>query len=144
MDILIKALSTSDDIEWDFFLVLKWDMQHMSNLQHKYTQCEQQRDRNGVDGLQQELVDCSLGREYYMREMGLWGCFIFSTKTKIGLVNQHCSTLFGFQFAVSSRQCTCGAYCTCYNRKNQCNIWKANLIAESVKLDCSWQFSDYE
>lgn len=76
MGILIKALSTSDDIERDFFIRwmgLKLDMRsrkHMSDLRYKYTRCEQQRDRDGIARLDQELLDCSLGIEHYMREMG--------------------------------------------------------------------------
>ncbi|MCI4382340.1 hypothetical protein PGIGA_G00013710, partial [Pangasianodon gigas] len=76
MVILIKALSTSDDTERAFFLRwlgLKLDMRsrkHMSNLRHKYTRCEQQKDRDAIAQLDQELLDCSLGIEHYMREMG--------------------------------------------------------------------------
>ncbi|XP_053488098.1 up-regulator of cell proliferation-like [Ictalurus furcatus] len=74
MDILIKALSNSD--ERDFFLRwlgLKLDMRsrkHMSNLRHKYIECEQKKDKDGIARLDQELLDCSLGIEHYMREMG--------------------------------------------------------------------------
>ncbi|XP_060790822.1 up-regulator of cell proliferation-like [Neoarius graeffei] len=76
MDILIKALSTSDDIERNFFLRwlgLKLDMRsrkHISDLRHKYTKCEQQKDRDGMTRIDQELLDCSLGIEHYMREIG--------------------------------------------------------------------------
>ncbi|KAB5561974.1 hypothetical protein PHYPO_G00012640 [Pangasianodon hypophthalmus] len=76
MDILIKTLSTSDDTERAFFLRwlgLKLDLRsrkHMANLRHKYTRCEQQKDRDAIARLDQELLDCSLGIEHYMREMG--------------------------------------------------------------------------
>ncbi|XP_053538766.1 up-regulator of cell proliferation [Ictalurus punctatus] len=76
MDILIKALSNSDDIERAFFLRwlgLKLDMRSrkdMSNLRKEYSKCEQQKDRDGIVRIDQELLDCSLGIEHYMREMG--------------------------------------------------------------------------
>ncbi|XP_053488102.1 up-regulator of cell proliferation-like [Ictalurus furcatus] len=76
MDILIKALSNSDNTERDFFLRwlgLKLDMRsrkHMSNLRHKYKECEQKKDKHSIAQLDQELLDCSLGIEHYMREMG--------------------------------------------------------------------------
>ncbi|XP_058255682.1 up-regulator of cell proliferation-like isoform X1 [Hemibagrus wyckioides] len=76
MDILIKALSTSDDTEQAFFLKwlgLKLDMRsrkQMSELRHKYAQCEQKKDRDAIARLDQELLDSSLGIEHYMREMG--------------------------------------------------------------------------
>ncbi|XP_053489620.1 up-regulator of cell proliferation-like, partial [Ictalurus furcatus] len=76
MDILIKALSASDDTERAFFLRwlgLKLDMRSrkdMSNLRHKYTKCEQQKDKDAIVRLDQELLDCSLGIEHYLREMG--------------------------------------------------------------------------
>ncbi|XP_017331395.1 up-regulator of cell proliferation-like [Ictalurus punctatus] len=74
MDILVKALSKSD--ERDFFLRwlgLKLDMRsrkHLSKLRHKYTECEQKKDKDGIAQLDKELLDCSLGVEHYMREMG--------------------------------------------------------------------------
>ncbi|XP_027033273.2 up-regulator of cell proliferation-like [Tachysurus fulvidraco] len=76
MDILIKALSTSDDIEQAFFLRwlgLKLDMRsrkHMAELRHRYAQSEQKKDRDAIAQLDQELIDSSLGIEHYMREMG--------------------------------------------------------------------------
>ncbi|KAK2843797.1 hypothetical protein Q7C36_012012 [Tachysurus vachellii] len=76
MDILIKALSTSDDIERVFFLRwlgLKLDMRsrkHMTELRHKYRECEQKKDRDAVAQLDQELIDASLGMEHYLRELG--------------------------------------------------------------------------
>ncbi|XP_053093655.1 up-regulator of cell proliferation-like [Pangasianodon hypophthalmus] len=77
MDVFIKAMSTFDNTERAFFLKwmgLKMDMQsrkHMSNLQRKYRECEQKKDRDAIAQLDQELLDCSLGIEHYMREMGL-------------------------------------------------------------------------
>ncbi|XP_027015956.1 up-regulator of cell proliferation-like [Tachysurus fulvidraco] len=76
MDILIKALSSSDDIERAFFLRwlgLKLDMRsrkHMTELRHKYRECEQKKDKDAVATLDQELIDSSLGIEHYMRELG--------------------------------------------------------------------------
>ncbi|KAK2843795.1 hypothetical protein Q7C36_012010 [Tachysurus vachellii] len=76
MDILMKALSTSDDIERAFFLRwlgLKLDMRsrkHMTDLRHKYRECEQKKDRDAVGQLDQELIDSSLGIEHYLRELG--------------------------------------------------------------------------
>ncbi|KAF5894297.1 up-regulator of cell proliferation-like [Clarias magur] len=76
MDILINALSVSDDTERAFFLKwlgIKLDMRsrkQMSDLRHKYIECEQKKDRDGIARLDQELVDSSLGIEHYMREMG--------------------------------------------------------------------------
>ncbi|KAM9465890.1 up-regulator of cell proliferation-like isoform 1-T1 [Clarias gariepinus] len=76
MSILINALSSSDDTERAFFLRwmgLKLDMRsrkQMSNLWHKYKQCENKKDREGIAQLDQELLDCSLGIEHYMREIG--------------------------------------------------------------------------
>ncbi|XP_060735609.1 up-regulator of cell proliferation-like [Tachysurus vachellii] len=76
MDILMKALSTSDDIERAFFLRwlgLKLDMRsrkHMTALRHKYRECEQKKDRDAVAQLDQELIDSSLGIEHYLRELG--------------------------------------------------------------------------
>ncbi|KAM9465891.1 up-regulator of cell proliferation-like isoform 2-T2 [Clarias gariepinus] len=76
MDILINALSVSDNTERAFFLKwlgIKLDMRsrkQMSDLRHKYTQCEQKKDKEGIARLDQELVDSSLGIEHYMREMG--------------------------------------------------------------------------
>ncbi|XP_017331397.1 up-regulator of cell proliferation-like isoform X1 [Ictalurus punctatus] len=76
MDVFIEALSTSDNTERAFFLKwmgLKMDMRsrkHMSSLRHKYKECEQQKDKDAIARLDQELLDCSLGIEHYMREMG--------------------------------------------------------------------------
>ncbi|KAI5607888.1 interferon-induced very large GTPase 1-like, partial [Silurus asotus] len=76
MDIFIKALSTPDDTERAFFLRwlgLKLDRhsrKQMSLLRHKYTWCEQKKDREGMARLDQKLLDCSLGIEHFMREMG--------------------------------------------------------------------------
>ncbi|XP_060735655.1 interferon-induced very large GTPase 1-like [Tachysurus vachellii] len=76
MDILIKALSTSDDIERVFFLRwlgLKLDMRsrkHMTELRHKYRECEKNKGRDAVAQLDQELIDSSLGIEHYLRELG--------------------------------------------------------------------------
>ncbi|MCI4382341.1 hypothetical protein PGIGA_G00013720 [Pangasianodon gigas] len=77
METFIDALLSSDDTERAFFLKwmgLKLDMRsrkHMSNLRRKYKECEQKKDRGSIVQLDQELLDCSLGIEHYMREMGL-------------------------------------------------------------------------
>ncbi|KAI5102659.1 interferon-induced very large GTPase 1-like, partial [Silurus meridionalis] len=76
MDILIKALWTPNDTERAFFLKwlgLKLDMRsrkQMSDLRNKYTWCEQQKDRDGIARIDQELLECSLGMEHFIREMG--------------------------------------------------------------------------
>ncbi|TSS85087.1 Kinesin-like protein KIF11 [Bagarius yarrelli] len=76
MEIVIDVLLDSDDTERAFFLKwlgLKLDMRsrkHMSNLRQKYKECEQKKDRDALAQLDQELLDCSLGTEHYMREIG--------------------------------------------------------------------------
>ncbi|XP_058254664.1 up-regulator of cell proliferation-like [Hemibagrus wyckioides] len=76
MEIFIDALLGSDDTERAFFLKwmgLKMDMRsrkQMSKLQRQYRECEQNRDRDAIAQLDQELLDSSLGIEHYMREMG--------------------------------------------------------------------------
>ncbi|KAI5102660.1 interferon-induced very large GTPase 1-like, partial [Silurus meridionalis] len=76
MDIFIKALTTPNDTERAFFLRwlgLKLDRhsrRQISDLRHKYTWCEQKKGREGMARLDQELLDCSLGIEHFMREMG--------------------------------------------------------------------------
>ncbi|XP_017332323.1 up-regulator of cell proliferation [Ictalurus punctatus] len=76
MEIFIESLLRSDNTERTFFLKwigLKLDMRsrkHVLNLRRKYRECEQKKDRDSIVKLDQELLDCSLGIEHYMREMG--------------------------------------------------------------------------
>ncbi|KAK3537530.1 hypothetical protein QTP70_012753 [Hemibagrus guttatus] len=76
MEIFIDALLGSDDTERALFLKwmgLKMDMRsrkHMSILRRQYRECEQNKDREAIAQLDQELLDSSLGIEHYMREMG--------------------------------------------------------------------------
>ncbi|KAI5102664.1 interferon-induced very large GTPase 1-like, partial [Silurus meridionalis] len=76
MEIFIDTLLMCDDTERAFFLKwmgLKLDMQshkHISNLRRKYKDYEQKKDKASIAKLDQELLDCSLGIEHYMREMG--------------------------------------------------------------------------
>ncbi|XP_036423981.1 up-regulator of cell proliferation-like [Colossoma macropomum] len=77
MTVFIRALSTSDYSERAFFLRwmgLKLDSKsrkHLSELRHKYKECERKGDREGIACLDQSLLDSALGIEHYMREMGL-------------------------------------------------------------------------
>ncbi|KAI4872337.1 hypothetical protein NFI96_002339 [Prochilodus magdalenae] len=77
MTAFIGALSTSDYSERAFFLRwmgLKLDRKsrkHLSELRHKYKQCEQKGDKEGIARLDQDLLDSALGIEHYMREMSL-------------------------------------------------------------------------
>ncbi|KAI5607891.1 interferon-induced very large GTPase 1-like, partial [Silurus asotus] len=76
MEIFIDTLLMSNDTERAFFLKwmgLKLDLQsrkHISNLRRKYKDYDQKKDKASIAKLDQELLNCSLGIEHYMREMG--------------------------------------------------------------------------
>ncbi|KAM9465892.1 up-regulator of cell proliferation-like isoform 1-T2 [Clarias gariepinus] len=76
MELYIDSLLSVDDTGRAFFLKwlgLKMDMRsrkNMSVLRHRYKECERKKDKDGIARLDQDLLDCSLGIEHYMREMG--------------------------------------------------------------------------
>ncbi|XP_036423959.1 up-regulator of cell proliferation-like [Colossoma macropomum] len=76
MSEFINAVTTNDSIERAFFL--KWmgyklDMRsrkYLSSLRYDFKEHCQQKDKDSLAKIDQQLLDSSLGLEHYMREMG--------------------------------------------------------------------------
>uniref|UniRef100_A0A3B1JEP1 VLIG-type G domain-containing protein n=1 Tax=Astyanax mexicanus TaxID=7994 RepID=A0A3B1JEP1_ASTMX len=76
MSEFLKAVNSKDHIERAFFL--KWmghklDMRsrkYLSSLRHDLKKKRQLKDSDSIAKIDQKLLDCSLGLEHYMREMG--------------------------------------------------------------------------
>uniref|UniRef100_A0A3B1JJP8 VLIG-type G domain-containing protein n=1 Tax=Astyanax mexicanus TaxID=7994 RepID=A0A3B1JJP8_ASTMX len=76
MSEFLKAVNSKDYIERAFFL--KWmghkldirSRKYLSSLRHDLKKKRQLKDSDSIAKIDQKLLDCSLGLEHYMREMG--------------------------------------------------------------------------